>query len=167
MAYARLKKLGAVAACLLAVLPCVAVAQPVIVLTRHAERLDQSTDSPLSAQGEIRATRLADMLADLPVTDIFATTYRRTQATVAPLAKAKGVETTILPANDVDALVARLRALGREATAVYAGHSNTVPTVLKGLGHPEGVSIADAEYSNLFIVVMRSVGPPLVLRLRY
>jgi phosphohistidine phosphatase SixA len=164
---AHLNRLWAAGSVALALLPAVVNAQPVIVLTRHAERLDQSTDSPLSAHGEARATRLADILSDLPITHIFATTYQRTQATVAPLAKAKGVETTVFPANDVDALTARLRALGPEATAVYAGHSNTVPAVLKGLGHPEVLSIADAEYSNLFIVVMRGAGPPLVLRLRY
>ncbi len=163
----HLSRLAAAFGLAAALLATVAEAQPVIVLTRHAERLDQSTDSPLSAEGEVRARRLAALLADMPVTHLFATTYQRTQSTVAPLAKAKSLEPVVLPANDVDALVVRLRALGPEATAVYAGHSNTVPAVLKALGHPDAIEIDDTEYSNLFVVVMRGANPPLVLRLRY
>ena len=41
-----------------------AAAQEAIYIVRHAERLDDSRDSVLSAAGRTRAARLAEMLAD-------------------------------------------------------------------------------------------------------
>ena len=65
------------------------------------------------------------------------------------------------------ALVARIRASGPDDVVVVAGHSNTVPDILKALGVTEAVSIGDDEYDNLFIVVPRGNGPPAFLRLKY
>ena len=38
-------------------------AQPTVIVVRHGEKLDNTTDTLLSPQGEARAARLANMLA--------------------------------------------------------------------------------------------------------
>jgi len=35
------------------------------------------------------------------------------------------------------------------------------------LGHPVRIKIAPLEYDNLFVIVLKTNGDPLVLRLRY
>ena len=64
--------------------PAVSLAQKLVFVVRHAERADTGmqaqTDPPLSAAGESRAQKLAAMLADAGVKDVFATEFKRTQA---------------------------------------------------------------------------------------
>jgi phosphohistidine phosphatase SixA len=146
--------------------PAWAHAQRAIVLVRHAEKADSSEDPPLSAEGEARAGRLAEMLRSLPIARLYATRFQRTQGTLAPLARVIGREVTVFE-GDAAALARELRAAGPDDVLVCAGHSNTVPRILQALGHPETVTIDDEDYSNLFLVVPAATGPPTVLRLRY
>jgi broad specificity phosphatase PhoE len=141
-------------------------AQEAIYLVRHAERADQSADSPLSAAGEARARQLAATLRSSGVTHIFTTDLRRTVQTAAPLAEARHITPVTLPPGDVDGLVARLHALGPNDRALVVGHSNTVPVILGALDAGT-VTIADDEHDNLFIVVPRSGARPASLRIRY
>ncbi len=41
------------------------------------------------------------------------------------------------------------------------------PRILNALGHPVDIKIQRKEFDNLFVVVPKSEGPPVVLRLRY
>ena len=50
---------------------------------------------------------------------------------------------------------------------LVVGHSNTVPALLKALHVDAAISIADADYDNLFIVVPQKEGRPVLLRLKY
>jgi hypothetical protein len=50
---------------------------------------------------------------------------------------------------------------------LVVGHSDTVPAILRLMGHPDPVTIAHAEHDNLFVVVPHAAGPPSVVRLRY
>jgi hypothetical protein len=43
----------------------------------------------------------------------------------------------------------------------------SVAALLKVFGHPVGITIAPAEYDNLFVLVPKGTAPPTVLRLRY
>lgn len=165
-----------VVTCLLGVLalPGPAVAQEAVFVVRHAERADggaasmtATTDPPLSAAGEARAARLAAMLGDAGVTVLFATEFQRTVATVAPLARRLGLTVQQVPARDTAGLVARVRGSRPDDVVVIAGHSNTVPEILKALGAAEPVTIADDEYDALFVVTPRAGAPPTVIRLRY
>ena len=142
-------------------------AQQAVFVVRHAEKADQSTDPDLSPAGRARAERLAALLADAGVSAVFATEFRRTQQTVAPLAARLGRASQIVKADDVAGLVARLRAARATDIVVIAGHSNTVPRILTEFGAAPPVLIADDEFDNLFVVVPRGPGPPVLLRLRY
>jgi hypothetical protein len=50
---------------------------------------------------------------------------------------------------------------------LIVGHANTVPDLLKGLGIKDDITIADAEFDNLFVVVRPEAGEPTLIRLRY
>jgi broad specificity phosphatase PhoE len=158
-------------------LPVCAAAQPAIYLVRHAERADSgpggvppmaspgapAADPDLSEAGHARAASLAAALKDANITAVFATAVKRTQQTAAPLARALGLTVIVIPADRTETLVARLQAL--PGNALVVGHSNTLPGVIKGLGVPTPVEIADTQYDNLFIVVRAKA--PVFLRLHY
>ncbi|MCA8954959.1 MAG: histidine phosphatase family protein [Planctomycetes bacterium] len=108
-----------------------------ILFVRHAETAADTrtgADPELSAAGAVRARALDHLLQKSAVTHLFATEYRRTQATLAPLAKRTGLKTTVLPARAVERQLAALRALPAGSVAVVAGHSNTVPQMVAALG---------------------------------
>ena len=146
-------------------------AQGTIFLVRHAERADSgtmsgttmATDPDLSEAGRARAESLAMMLKDAGIKAIYTTEYQRTRQTAAPLAKALGIEVTVVPSRDMKGLIETLK--GVTAPVLVVGHSNTVGETIAALGISEPVKIGDAEYDNLFIV---SPGAkPALIRLHY
>jgi phosphohistidine phosphatase SixA len=145
----------------------VAAAQEAVFLVRHAERLDDSNDSPLSAQGRTRAARLAQMLRDARITAIYVTEFQRTAQTAQPLADLLKLPLIKMPAADPGALVTRLRASDALTRALVVSHSDRLPILLHDLGVPE-VTIAAAEYDDLFIVVPGDrPSRSILMRLRY
>lgn len=121
-------------------------------LVRHAERLDDSADSPLSAAGFARANALKDRLINAGIDSIFATPYIRTQQTVAPLASALGEPVIIYGTDSTWHFVRGLRRIWGK-NIVVAGHSNTVPDMVRYLtGNTDSIQIAHDDYDNLFIV---------------
>jgi phosphohistidine phosphatase SixA len=142
-------------------------AQEAIYIVRHAERLDQSPDSPLSTDGVGRAHRLRDMLRGAGVTQIFTSERRRTLETAKPLADALGMAPQQVPAADVRILASRLAALKPHDRALVVGHSNTVPELLAALKVATPVTIGDTEYDNVFIVVPQKDAAAVLLRLKF
>lgn len=164
---ARLLCLALVTALSLVSTVAPAVAQRAVIVVRHAEKLDQSKDPPLSEAGTARAVRLATMLRDAQVRGLYATEYRRTRDTLLPLAKALGLSVAVVDSGDPEALVRRMRTDHADGVVVVAGHSNTVPRILELLGASPPVQLADDEYDSLFIVTPRGDGPPTVVRLHF
>ena len=150
-----------------------------VILLRHAEKgSDDRRDPSLSEAGEARARALARLLSKAGVTQLFASEYKRTQATLAPLAAALDVPVVAHPASDSAGLVRRLRALPPGSVAVVAGHSNTVPELAAALGAalpalsetPRGAMLAEEEYDRLFVLSFLATpapGAPALLELRY
>lgn len=168
MKRARMKLLLSVVTAFVLAAP--AAAQQTIFVVRHAERADASTggspmmasDPDLSDVGKARAQALASILKDAKITAIYTTQYKRTQQTAEPLAKALGITPTVVPANDMPALIEKLKEGGN---ALVVGHSNTIGQVVAQLSAGDAVKVADDEYDNLF-VVFRGEKPTLV-RLRF
>ena len=77
--------------------------------------------------------------------------------------KAAHVTPTVIPANDIAALVEKLRTLNGNALVV--GHGNTIPDLLKALGIATPVSIPEDDYTEIFAVVLGDA--PQLLRLHY
>ena len=153
---------------LIAALPApTARAQEAIYIVRHAERLDQSPDSPLSTDGVGRSYRLRDLLREAGVTQIFTSERKRAIETAKPLADALRLTPQQVPAEDRRALASRLAALQPHDRVLVVGHSNTVPELLSALKVAPPVTIGDADYDNLFIVVPREESAPILLRLKF
>jgi broad specificity phosphatase PhoE len=153
---------------LLATISCPAYAQRAVIIVRHADRLDQSEDSPLSQAGEDRAQRLAGLLKDAGITAIYTSQRLRTKNTAEPLASALKVKPVSIPVADHrEPLLDRIRADNRDDVVLIVSHETTVPVLLKLLGYPGDIAIARTEYDNLFVVVPQDNGSPAVVRLRY
>jgi phosphohistidine phosphatase SixA len=152
-----------------------AAAQSAVFLVRHAERADSApgasptmgADPDLSAAGRARAKSLATLLKDAKVTAIFATEFKRTQQTAAPLAKALRLTVKVIPSKSTADLVKQVEAT--RGNVLVVGHSNSVPDVVKALGISTPLTIDDDDFDNLFIVnrgVNRGTSASL-LRLHY
>jgi len=139
-------------------------AASVVFIVRHAEKASTGGKDPdLSVEGQKRADALAHILKDSQVTSVFVTEFKRTQETAAPTARAAQVSPTVIPANDIGALVEKLRALNGNALVV--GHGNTIPDLLKALGIATPVRIPEEDYTEIFAVVGGDA--PQLLRLHY
>jgi len=158
-------------AVLLTSFAAVADAQQAVILVRHAElagaAMAEPKQLPLSAAGEERAKRLAYILKDSRVDAIYVTDFMRTRQTAAALARELNKEPTVLPKGDPRELVERLRKEHSGQTVLLVGHTDTIPGLLKALGHSQDIKIEPQDYSNMFVVIPKSDGAPTWLRLRY
>lgn len=154
----------------------VASAQQAIFLVRHGDTVRQkgNPDVPLSEPGERRASALAALLKDSGINTIYTTGLQRTVKTAEPLAKLLGIEPKLQPRlrpgakpEDVENFANLLRAEHSRDIVLAVLHSNSVPALLKALGHSANIKIPETEFDNLFVVTPRQDGPPTVLRLRY
>ncbi len=142
-------------------------AQQAVIVVRHAEKVDQTPDTALSATGRARAKALADLLRGAGVTHIVTSEYRRTRETAEPLATALGLTIETVPARDLPALVARLHALDPASIVVVVGHSNTIPPMLTVLGWPNQLDLQEGDYDNLFVLVPHPGQRASLVRLKY
>jgi broad specificity phosphatase PhoE len=160
-------KTGAVIAAVVFSTAPPAGAQQAVIAVRHAEKVDESKDPPLSPAGRKRALALARHLRTAGVDAIYVTQYQRTALTAAPLAAIMGLKPIVVRADVRQQLVDRIRRENADDVVLVVGHSDTVPDILRLLGHRDPVTIPSAEHDNLFVAVPREGGPPAVLRLRY
>jgi phosphohistidine phosphatase SixA len=146
-------------------------APAVVLLVRHAEKEAAPADDPaLTVGGKRRAAELALVVqawaaGGVPVHALFATELRRTQQTLQPVAAATGVAVSVVSAKDTAALVKRILAV-EGGIVVVAGHSNTVPEIVRALGGPAGIVIEDSEFDRLFALTQPG-GRARVVVLRY
>ena len=110
--------------------------------------------------------RLAVILKDAGITQIFTTNLRRTVQTAEPVAVALRLTPTEVPGNDLDALLTKLHSATQRDLVLVVGHSNTVPEIVRGLGVSTPVTIGE-EYDNLLIVIPQEGSASSLIRLRY
>lgn len=144
-----------------------AAAQQAVIVVRHAEKADQTPDTPLSAKGRARAKALANLLRGAGVTHIVTSEFRRSQETAAPLAKALGLTPEHVPAKDLPALVARLHAVDPASIVVVVGHSNTIPPMLAVLGWPNTLDLNEGDYDDVFVLAPHPGQRASMVRLKY
>jgi broad specificity phosphatase PhoE len=144
-----------------------------IILVRHAEKAaEPKDDPPLLTLGEARAAALVDAVRGAGITAIYSTPYKRTQATARPVSEHLGIPVTTFDAKAGaksygDQYAAELLARNRGLVVLVVGHSNTIPSILQGLGIPNAPAIRDEEYDNLFIVTVPDSGAVRMVRARF
>jgi broad specificity phosphatase PhoE len=148
--------------------PLAAQAAPVTVfVVRHAEKGPETPDPSLTPAGQQRAAELARVLGDTRITAVFASEFKRTQETVAPLAAAAGVPVAVVPAGKPDSLVGLIRALPPGSRVVVASHSNLVHLIVARLSTVTVPPLTEADYDRMAVVVLGPAGTGEVLVLRY
>ena len=148
------------------------VQQPALtlILVRHAEKQvvpPENKDPDLSTAGLARAEQLARMFADLSISAIYATEYKRTQQTAQPLANKLGLPIIKVEAKQTPELVRQLQARKSGEVVFIAGHDSTVPAIISAMGGPKLPTIPATEYDNLYILIVNSDGSAKLLKMKY
>ena len=140
-----------------------------VIIVRHAEKNIEpnNPDPDLSPAGQARAQEIARMFGDSGVQAIYATQYKRTQQTVAPLASRLGLSVTSIDAKQSTELTRRILSNNRGQTVFIAGHNNTVPEIVNILSGENFPIIPESEYDNMFIVTIYRFGKAKVLKVKY
>jgi broad specificity phosphatase PhoE len=124
-----------------------------IYLVRHADKVSDETDAPLSDAGHRRAECLANTLADAQIQQIFTSDLQRTQQTAAPLAEKLHLKPVAIPLSRPDELIEAIRS-GKAANVLVVWHDATLPGILRALGAPVISPIAHTEYDRFFILTL-------------
>jgi phosphohistidine phosphatase SixA len=124
-----------------------------IYLVRHADKVSEDTDAPLSDAGRKRAVCLANTLKDSRIQQIFTSDLQRTQQTAAPLAEILHLKPVAVPIGKPDELVKVIRS-SRAANILVIWHDATLPEIMRGLGGPEITPIAHTEYDRFFVLTL-------------
>ena len=138
------------------------------ILVRHAEKAqDGSKDPELSEEGNARSKRLLALLDKTAIDAVYTTPYKRTRATIQPLAQAKGLTIREYEPQREAAIDAMLKEYAGK-TVLVSGHSNTIPEIANWLtASKQFKDFDDADYGNLIIVSFVAKGNAHVTWLRY
>jgi broad specificity phosphatase PhoE len=130
-----------------------------IILVRHAEKETSAAmdngDPPLSPEGVKRAEKLRKLAGKYRPGAIYSTDYKRTRATVEPIAKKRHLEVEIYDAKNSEQLIERIMK-SRTKRVIIVGHSNTIPALVNLLTKKELFkNLDDAEYGTVWVVRLR------------
>ena len=154
--------------------PCVATAQPsLVILVRHAERDTAPPRDPvLTAAGVARATALHRALAGAGIGSVITTQLQRTQLTAKPLTDSLRLTPIVVPASSpvaahAEAVAAAVRARPKGEVVLVVGHSNTIPAIIGALGGPRLPDLCDSQYSMLYMLEFGQPGAPRFVQANY
>jgi broad specificity phosphatase PhoE len=107
----------------------------VFILLRHAEKTHRGDSAGLSSRGHRRANHLPVDLAPFQPVALIASNLPRTQQTLEPLSKCLGLPIQIHERGTEWTLGQSLQVRYLGKTVVVCGHSDTLRTWVKSLGH--------------------------------
>jgi len=138
-----------------------------VLLVRHAEKGNDPKNDPdlKKPEGENRAKKLAEVAFKADVRAIYTTNTNRTRQTVQPLAKALNLQPVIYDSNPW--LVSDITTKHKGELVLVAGHSNTVPDIIKALGGDPRRCPIDDQFDNLCVIVIFETGKAEVIHLKY
>ena len=138
-----------------------------IYAVRHAEKQSAGKDPALSESGQQRAAALSQTLRSVKFAAAFVSQFQRTQQTVAPTLRRAKIASTQHPAGQEHSLAALIRRDFTGKSVLFAGHSNTVPSLLKHLGITDPPKLSESDYDNLFIIRIDDTGKSSMIQLHY
>ncbi|KVX03337.1 SixA phosphatase family protein [Shewanella frigidimarina] len=126
----------------------------VIFIVRHAEKL-AGKDPSLSAQGQLRALRLAKVLSSTHLDKVYTTDYNRTRETATAVTQDQQLDLSVYDPRNMAAFTQYL--LTQQGSILVVGHSNTSTDLVEGLGAEKQIPIADAsEFDRLYVVTLNA-----------
>lgn len=129
--------------------------RPVYVM-RHLHTPAGERDPDLTAEGRRAAAALAGLFEGKPLSAIYISDFRRTRATVAPLAAWREIEPKIYDPADTPGLLARVAT--EKGPVLVVGHSNTVPDIVEGLGGARPTPLAHEDFGDVWTVAGDKAG---------
>lgn len=124
-------------------------------VVRHAEKLNNTDNSPLSEAGFRRSGVLAERLSSKDIRVIFVSDKQRTQQTAAPTAARFSLTPIIIPREETDRLITELKKIsGKNILVVW--HLPEVSEVVNALSPLDTIPPIPAdEFDNLFVITER------------
>lgn len=139
------------------------------ILVRHAEKATDGTDDPdLLPEGVDRAARLTELLKETQIDGIYTTRFKRTRATVTPLAAKKKMDIKSYESFKAEEIENMLQT-HKGGTVLIAGHTNNIPwTANLLIGKESYKEYNETEYGIILIVSVAEFGKVAkVIRLNY
>jgi|TARA_R110002051_G_scaffold323580_1_gene417686 broad specificity phosphatase PhoE len=131
-----------------------ATSNHVIFIVRHAEK-NAGKNPSLSAQGQLRALRLATVLSATPLQKVYTTDYNRTRETAKQVAQDQHLELSVYDPQHMANFAQQL--LAEQGNILVVGHSNTSTDLVEKLGAKQQIPIDDAsEFDRLYIVTLNA-----------
>ncbi|MCZ6835928.1 MAG: nuclear transport factor 2 family protein [Planctomycetota bacterium] len=137
-----------------------------IVVVRHAEKVS-GPDPVLSETGKARVLRLQLLFDEWEFGQVFSSDYNRTRETAQPFATHSKLELKLYDPGDPHSLVELMKSDDSGSPVFVAGHSNTVPALLRAMGLDEVSDMSDREYDHVFIVRLDELGRASLTHLRF
>jgi len=138
-----------------------------IIVVRHAEKADNSTDPDLSEAGRDRAARLATMLQYMDIDGLFSTPFKRTRQTLGVIADKNGAPIQEYDPKNPNPVLDVLK-VDYGKTHIIAGHSNTAPHIVNYLtGNKVYSDLEDHMYDHFWIVLCFPDGTTKSVLLHY
>ena len=132
-----------------------------VILLRHAEKNkaeeELSPDPNLSQEGEARAQKLISVIGGYDPDAIFSSAFKRTRATVAPLAS-KGEYRLMAQYYDHRNLkqIADWVMQGKFKRIVVVGHNSTTPALANLLiGQEKYKALDESEYDKIWVIKIK------------
>jgi broad specificity phosphatase PhoE len=142
-----------------------------IYIVRHAEKIiddPKERDPALTDKGIKRAESLSLFLRKKKITAIYSTEYKRTMATAQPTATDHGLNIKSYDSKNLKAAIQPILANNSGETILIVGHSNTILETIEAVGGTKPfASIADEDYTNLFLVTRKGNGTIKVKAMKY
>jgi len=137
-------------AAMLAPAPAPAQAAAPRYVMRHLDTPKGERDPDPLPAGALKAKALVAWFEGKPLAAIFATPYRRTQHTAAPITAARGLTVETYDPAEPDALIARVKAIA--GPVLIVGHSNTVPDIVAALGGERPGELTHEDFGDVWTV---------------
>ena len=143
-----------------------------VIVVRHAEKVLEGSDPPLTPAGMARAELLSRMFGDTRAAGRLDAIYdlptQRSRMTAAPLAARLGITPTVDQAGDSRSLAHRVLHEHGGGRILIIGRSDTVPALVQALSGARNVpAMADDDYATMYIVCVPRIGRANILRITY
>ena len=139
--------------CLLALSSFGFAGQQTWYFVRHFEK--QLGDNPsLTEIGRVRAEALAAFFSDKPLTQVYATEYKRTLETATPVTVLKNLSIEYYDPQNLVEFATKIKTLDH---VLVVGHSNTTPQLLSLMGG-EDIHIEETDYGVVYKLQKHDLG---------
>ncbi len=142
----------------------------IFYLVRHAEKDTTVEGEPvLSQEGQIRASKIADILRGTRIDAIYSTLTLRTMYTVDSLADIKAMPILPYENKSLKPLIEAIRQSEEVNRIIMVGHSNTIPSITNSLMEQEIYNniFDESDYGNFIMVIEYKNGTKEALKLRF